>query len=54
MLGFIWQLLTSYIVAYLLQEQIVKPEKTCCSGKAQKQLYSKFQTRPLIREGATR
>jgi hypothetical protein len=23
-----------------------------CSGKAQKQFYSKLQTRPLIREGA--
>jgi hypothetical protein len=24
-----------------------------CSGKAQKQLYSNLQTRPLVREGAT-
>jgi hypothetical protein len=23
-----------------------------CSGKAQKQLYSKLQTRPIVREGA--
>jgi hypothetical protein len=23
-----------------------------CTGKAQKQLYSKLQTRPLVREGA--
>jgi hypothetical protein len=23
-----------------------------CSGKAQQQLYSKLQTRPLVREGA--
>jgi hypothetical protein len=28
--------------------------KNDCSGKAQKQLYSKLQTRPLIREGATK
>jgi hypothetical protein len=27
--------------------------KSDCSGKAQKQLYSKLQTRPLIKEGAT-
>jgi hypothetical protein len=27
--------------------------KSDCSGKAQKQLYSKLQTRPLVREGAT-
>jgi hypothetical protein len=26
----------------------------CCSGKAQKQLYSKLETRPLVREGATK
>jgi hypothetical protein len=26
--------------------------KSDCSGKAQKQLYSKLQTRPLVREGA--
>jgi hypothetical protein len=26
--------------------------KRDCSGKAQKQLYSKLQTRPLVREGA--
>jgi hypothetical protein len=25
--------------------------KSDCSGKAQKQLYSKLQTRPLVREG---
>jgi hypothetical protein len=25
-----------------------------CSGKAQKQLYSKLRTRPLVREGATK
>jgi hypothetical protein len=28
--------------------------KSHCSGKAQKQLYSKLQTRPLIKEGATK
>jgi hypothetical protein len=28
--------------------------KSDCSGKAQKQLYSKLQTRPLVREGATK
>jgi hypothetical protein len=28
--------------------------KSDCSGKAQKQLYSKLQTRPLAREGATK
>jgi hypothetical protein len=28
--------------------------KTDCSGKAQKQLYSKLQTRPLVKEGATK
>jgi hypothetical protein len=27
--------------------------KSDCSGKAQKQLYSKLQTHPLVREGAT-
>jgi hypothetical protein len=27
--------------------------KSDCSGKAQKQLYSNLQTRPLVREGAT-
>jgi hypothetical protein len=27
--------------------------KSDCSGKAQKQLYSKLQTRLLVREGAT-
>jgi hypothetical protein len=27
--------------------------KSDCSGKSQKQLYSKLQTRPLVREGAT-
>jgi hypothetical protein len=26
--------------------------KSDCSGKAQKELYSKLQTRPLVREGA--
>jgi hypothetical protein len=26
--------------------------KSDCSGKVQKQLYSKLQTRPLVREGA--
>jgi hypothetical protein len=26
--------------------------KSDCSGKAQKQLYSKLQTRPLVRDGA--
>jgi hypothetical protein len=28
--------------------------KSYCSGKAQKQLYSNLQTRPLVREGATK
>jgi hypothetical protein len=28
--------------------------KSDCSGKAQKQLYSKLQAHPLIREGATK
>jgi hypothetical protein len=28
--------------------------KSDCSSKAQKQLYSNLQTRPLIREGATK
>jgi hypothetical protein len=28
--------------------------KSDCSGKAQKQLYSKLQTRHLVREGATK
>jgi hypothetical protein len=28
--------------------------KSDCSGKAQKQLYSKLQTRPLVREGVTK
>jgi hypothetical protein len=28
--------------------------KCDCSGKAQKQLYSKLQTRPLVRESATK
>jgi hypothetical protein len=28
--------------------------KCDCSGKAQKHLYSKLQTRPLVREGATK
>jgi hypothetical protein len=28
--------------------------KSDCSGKTQKQLYSKLQTRPLVREGATK
>jgi hypothetical protein len=28
--------------------------KSDCSGKAQKQLYGKLQTRPLVREGATK
>jgi hypothetical protein len=28
--------------------------KSDCSGKAQKQLYSKLQTCPLVREGATK
>jgi hypothetical protein len=28
--------------------------KSDCSGKAQMQLYSKLQTRPLVREGATK
>jgi hypothetical protein len=27
--------------------------KSDCSGKAQKQLYSALQTRPLVREGVT-
>jgi hypothetical protein len=31
----------------------VRP-KSDCSGKAQKQLYSKLQTHPLVREGATK
>jgi hypothetical protein len=28
--------------------------KSDCSGKDQKQLYSNLQTRPLVREGATK
>jgi hypothetical protein len=28
--------------------------KSDCSGKAQKQLYSNLQTRPLVKEGATK
>jgi hypothetical protein len=28
--------------------------KSDCSGKAQNQFYSKLQTRPLVREGATK
>jgi hypothetical protein len=28
--------------------------KSDCSGKAQKQLYSNLQTRPLVREGITK
>jgi hypothetical protein len=28
--------------------------KSDCSGTAQKQLYSNLQTRPLVREGATK
>jgi hypothetical protein len=28
--------------------------KSDCSGKAQKQLYSNLQTRPQVREGATK
>jgi hypothetical protein len=28
--------------------------KSDCSGKAQKQLHSNLQTRPLVREGATK
>jgi hypothetical protein len=28
--------------------------KSDCSGKAQKQFNSKLQTRPLVREGATK
>jgi hypothetical protein len=28
--------------------------KSECSGKDQKQLYNKLQTRPLVREGATK
>jgi hypothetical protein len=28
--------------------------KIDCSGKAQEQLYSNLQTRPLLREGATK
>jgi hypothetical protein len=28
--------------------------KSDCSGKAQKQFYSKLQTRPLVRESATK
>jgi hypothetical protein len=28
--------------------------KSECSSKAQKQLYNKLQTRPLVREGATK
>jgi hypothetical protein len=28
--------------------------KSDCSGKAQKQLFSNLQTRPLVREGATK
>jgi hypothetical protein len=28
--------------------------KSDCSDKAQKQLYSNLQTRPLVREGATK
>jgi hypothetical protein len=28
--------------------------KSDCSGKAQMQLYSNLQTRPLVREGATK
>jgi hypothetical protein len=28
--------------------------KSDCSGKAQKQLYSKLQARPLVKEGATK
>jgi hypothetical protein len=28
--------------------------KSDCSGKAQKQLYSKLHTRPIVREGATK
>jgi hypothetical protein len=28
--------------------------KSDCSGKAQKQLYSNLQTRPIVREGATK
>jgi hypothetical protein len=32
---------------------VLRP-KSDCSGKAQKQLYSKLQTSPLVREGVTK
>jgi hypothetical protein len=40
-------------VKYGLSSAGLRP-KNDCSGKAQKQLYSKLQNRPLVREGATK
>jgi hypothetical protein len=40
-------------VKYGLSSALLRPTSDC-SGKVQKQLYSKLQTRPLVREGATK
>jgi hypothetical protein len=40
-------------VKYAVSSAGLRP-KSDCSGKAQKQLYSKLQTCPLLREGATK
>jgi hypothetical protein len=40
-------------VKYGLSSVGLQP-KSDCSGKAQKQLFSNLQTRPLVREGATK
>jgi hypothetical protein len=50
-----------YSVALLLLSGVSNETVKCgrefcgtCSGKAEKRLYSKLQTRPLVREGATK
>jgi hypothetical protein len=40
-------------VKYGLSSAGLRP-KSDCSGKAHKELYGKLQTRPLVREGATK
>jgi hypothetical protein len=39
---------------YIVMSSAGLPPKSDCSGKAQKQLYSKLQTLPLVREGTPR
>jgi hypothetical protein len=44
----------SSVGTLLYMRSVPHRPKSDCSGKARKQLYSKLQTHPLVREGATR